>query len=256
MTKEEIYAYLKYNGVYDSGVKRRLKKLIKKYHPDLNNGDDTVMKLINEVKKELETNSVSVNIDRNNKVKKSNKSSVDIINITSIINKLNKELVLLNKKIEDGYHDEYKLFIEYNNALSLYNTLKLNERLIKSKIVRLKKFRGIDKFNILLLLISIGLVFKSVYFSIMSISIIYLELILVLARFFKIKRYKEELKNINKMDKEYKEFSNIIKERIDILNKDLFGVKKDARVNIEKIRYYESMMNDSSSDTVDRKKTR
>jgi len=256
MTKEEIYSYLKYNGVYDSGVKRRLKKLIKKYHPDLNNGDDTVMKLINEVKKELETNSVSVNIDRNNKVKKSNKSSVDIINITSIINKLNKELVLLNKKIEDGYHDEYKLFIEYNNALSLYNTLKLNERLIKSKIVRLKKFRGIDKFNILLLLISIGLVFKSVYFSIMSISIIYLELILVLVRFFKIKRYKEELKSINKMDKEYKEFSNNIKERIDILNKDLFGVKKDARVNIEKIRYYESMMNDSSSDTVDRKKTR
>ena len=256
MTKEEIYAYLKYNGVYDSGVKRRLKKLIKKYHPDLNNGDDTVMKLINEVKKELETNSVSVNIDRNNKVKKSNKSSVDIINITSIINKLNKELVLLNKKIEDGYHDEYKLFIEYNNALSLYNTLKLNERLIKSKIVRLKKFRGIDKFNILLLLISIGLVFKSVYFSIMSISIIYLELILVLVRFFKIKRYKEELKSINKMDREYKEFSNNIKERIDMLNKDLFGVKKDARVNIEKIRYYESMMNDSSSDTVDRKKTR
>ena len=256
MTKEEIYTYLKYNGVYDSGVKRRLKKLIKKYHPDLNTGDDTVMKIINEVKKELETNSVSVNIDRNNKVKKSNKSSVDIINITSIINKLNKELVLLNKKIEDGYHDEYKLFIEYNNALSLYNTLKLNERLIKSKIVRLKKFRGIDKFNILLLLISIGLVFKSVYFSIMSISIIYLELILVLVRFFKIKRYKEELKNINKMDKEYKEFSNNIKERIDILNKDLFGVKKDARVNIEKIRYYESMMNDSSSDTVDRKKTR
>ena len=256
MTKEEIYTYLKYNGVYDSGVKRRLKKLIKKYHPDLNNGDDTVMKLINEVKKELETNSVSVNIDSNNKVKKSNKSSVDIINITSIINKLNKELVLLNKKIEDGYHDEYKLFIEYNNALSLYNTLKLNERLIKSKIVRLKRFRGIDKFNILLLLISIGLVFKSVYFSIMSISIIYLELILVLVRFFKIKRYKEELKSINKMDKEYKEFSNNIKERIDMLNKDLFGVKKDARVNIEKIRYYESMMNDSSSDTVDRKKTR
>ena len=256
MTKEEIYSYLKYNGVYDSGVKRRLKKLIKKYHPDLNNGDDTVMKLINEVKKELETNSVSVNIDSNNKVKKSNKSSVDIINITSIINKLNKELVLLNKKIEDGYHDEYKLFIEYNNALSLYNTLKLNERLIKSKIVRLKRFRGIDKFNILLLLISIGLVFKSVYFSIMSISIIYLELILVLVRFFKIKRYKEELKNINKMDKEYKEFSNNIKERIDMLNKDLFGVKKDARVNIEKIRYYESVMNDSSSDTVDRKKTR
>ena len=57
------------------------------------------------------------------------------------------------------------------------------------------------------------------------------------------------------MDKEYKEFSNNIKAKIDILNKDLFGIKKDARVNKEKIRYYESMMNDSS-DTIDRKKTR
>ena len=257
MTKEEIYAYLKYNGTYDSGVKRRLKRLIKKYHPDLNKGDDTVMKLINEVKKELETNSVSINVDSNTSVvRNTNKSSVDTINITSIINKLNKELVSLNKKIEDGYHDEYKLFIEYNSAISLYNTLKLNERLIKSKIVRLKRFRGIDKLNIFILLVSIALIFKSMYFSIMSISIVYLEVILIFVRYFKIKKYKEELNSINKMDGEYKEFSNNIKEKIDILNKDLFGVKKDARVNIEKIRYYESMMNDSSSDIIDRKKTR
>ena len=257
MTKEEIYTYLKYNGVYDSGVKRRLKKLIKQYHPDRNKGDDTVMKLINEVKKELETNSVSINVNSNtSEVRNTNKSSVDIINITSIINKLNKELVSLNKKIEDGYHDEYKLFMEYNSAISLYNTLKLNEKLIKSKIVRLKRFRGVDKLNIFILLVSIVLIFKSVYFSIMSISIIYLELILILVRYFKMKKYKEELKSINKMDKEYKEFSNNIKDKIDILNKDLFGVKKDARVNIEKIRYYESMMNDSISDIVDKEKTR
>ena len=67
MTKEEIYKYLKYNGVYDSGVKRRLKKLIKKYHPDLNNGDDTVMKVINEVKKELENNTVSIKNENDTK---------------------------------------------------------------------------------------------------------------------------------------------------------------------------------------------
>ena len=90
----------------------------------------------------------------------------------------------------------------------------------------------------------------------MSISIIYLEVILVLIRYFKIKRYRQELDSINEMDKEYKEFSESIKDKIDILNKDLFGIKKDARVNKEKIRYYEFMMNESSSDTVDRKKTR
>ena len=65
MTKEEVYKYIKYNGIYDSGVKKRLKKLIKKYHPDLNNGDDAVMKVINEVKKELESNTVSIKNNEN-----------------------------------------------------------------------------------------------------------------------------------------------------------------------------------------------
>ena len=42
----------------------------------------------------------------------------------------------------------------------------------------------------------------------------------------------------NKISKEEKE--------IDILNKDLFGVKKDVRVNKEKVRYYEKLINDDS----------
>ena len=82
------------------------------------------------------------------------------------------------------------------------------------------------------------------YFSIMLVSIIYLEVILVLIRYFKIKKYKQDLRDINIMDKEYKDFSESIKKEIDILNKDLFGVKKDVRVNKEKVRYYEKMIND------------
>ena len=247
MTKEDIYKYLKYNGVYDSGVKRRLKKLIKKYHPDLNNGDDTVMKVINEVKKELENNTVSIKNENDIKPtdkKNSSKNSVDIINITTLIIKLNSEINSLNKKIEKGNHDEYKLFLEYNSSLNLYNTLKLNEKLINSKIIRLKRFRFIDKVNIFLMIISGLLTVYSIYFIIMLVSIIYLEVILFLIRYFKIKKYKQELRDINKMDKEYKSFSDNIKSKIDLLNKDLFGVKKDVRINKEKVRYYERMIND------------
>ena len=252
MTKEEIYKYIKYSGIYDSGVKRRLKKLIKKYHPDLNNGDDTVMKVINEVKKELESNSVSIKNNESNITDLNNnrKNSVDIINITTLISKLNSEINSLNKKIEKGNHDEYKLFLEYNSSLSLYNTLKLNERLIKSKIIRLKRLRFIDKLNILLIIIAGLLMIYSMYFIIMLVSIIYLEVILVLIRYFKIKRYKQELIDINKMDKEYKSFSDSIKSKIDLLNRDLFGVKKDVRVNKEKIRYYEKMINDDSDTNI------
>ncbi len=250
MTKKEIYTYLKYNGVYDSSVKKRLKKLIKKYHPDLNNGDDTVMKLINEVKKELESNTVSIKNNEDTAIKNNSKSSVDVINITTLITKLNSEINSLNKKIEKGNHDEYKLFIEYNSSLSLYNTLKLNEKLIKSKIIRLKRFRVIDKVNILLMIIAGLLMIYSMYFSIMLVSIIYLEVILVLIRYFKIKKYKQDLRDINIMDKEYKDFSESIKKEIDILNKDLFGVKKDVRVNKEKVRYYEKLINDDSDTNI------
>ena len=142
------------------------------------------------------------------------------------------------------------MFLEYNSSLSLYNTLKLNERLIKSKIIRLKRLRFIDKLNILLIIIAGLLMIYSMYFIIMLVSIIYLEVILVLIRYFKIKRYKHELIDINKMDKEYKSFSDSIKSKIDLLNRDLFGVKKDVRVNKEKIRYYEKMINDDSDTNI------
>lgn len=58
MTKQEIYVKLGYTGEYTKEVKRRLRELIKKYHPDLNHGDDKTMKLLNEVKGELENNRV------------------------------------------------------------------------------------------------------------------------------------------------------------------------------------------------------
>lgn len=256
MTKEEIYKYIKYNGVYDSGVKKRLKKLIKKYHPDVNNGDDTVMKLINIVKKELESGNVSVKDNQTADIKVRSKNSVDIISITSLINKLNKEINNLNKKIIEGYKDEYKLFMEYNSSMSLYNTLKLNEKLIKSKIIRLKSIRWIDKLNIFLIIVSFIIIFNNIYFSIMLISIFYLEIILIIIRYMKIKKYKGDLIEIEKMDKEYKEFNKSIKDEIDVLNKDLFNVKKDVRKRKENVRYYENKLSEDGSNIVDKNKVR
>lgn len=256
MTKEEIYKYLKYNGVYDSGVKKRLKQLIKKYHPDRNNGDDTVMKIINEVKKELESGNVSVKDASITKDKTINKNSVDVLSITGLIKKLNKEINSLNKKIIEGYKDEYKLFMEYNSSMNLYNTLKLNEKLIKAKVIRLKKVRWIDKLNIFLAIISLILMINNIYFSIMLISIIYLEIILILIRYMKIKKYNSDIIEIEKMDKEYKEFNKSIKDEIDILNKDLFNAKNDVRKRKENVRYYEKKLNEDDGNVVDKNKVR
>ena len=71
MKKDDIYRLIEYDGVYNAKVKKNLKNLIKKYHPD-HKGDEKVLKVIFEVKKELENNTVSINKD--------NKKNKDIFN--------------------------------------------------------------------------------------------------------------------------------------------------------------------------------
>ena len=48
MKKEEVYKLIEYNGKYDDKVKRNLKKLLKKYHPD-HYGKNDIIKVIYEV---------------------------------------------------------------------------------------------------------------------------------------------------------------------------------------------------------------
>ena len=59
MNKKEIYEYLNYNGKYTKEIEKKLKKLIKKYHPDKNKNDKSTILVLYEVKKELENNVVN-----------------------------------------------------------------------------------------------------------------------------------------------------------------------------------------------------
>lgn len=54
LTKKEIYVKLGYRGEYTREVKRRFRLLCKRYHPDLNHGDEETMKLLNQVMEEIE----------------------------------------------------------------------------------------------------------------------------------------------------------------------------------------------------------
>ena len=59
MTKEEIYEAINYNGNYNKEVKKKLRLLMKKFHPDLNKEDKETIKILVEVKNELINNKVS-----------------------------------------------------------------------------------------------------------------------------------------------------------------------------------------------------
>ena len=54
MTREEILEKIRYKGEYTEAVKKRLKKLIKQYHPDVNKNDKKTILLLYDIKKELE----------------------------------------------------------------------------------------------------------------------------------------------------------------------------------------------------------
>ena len=59
MTKEEIYETIGYNGKYNKEVKRKLRLLMKRFHPDRNKEDKDTIKVLVEVKNELANNRVS-----------------------------------------------------------------------------------------------------------------------------------------------------------------------------------------------------
>ena len=122
MNKDSIYKLIGYEGEYNKEVKAKLRKLLKKYHPDHNKGNSETFKLINEVKRELEKNP-------HLKVKNSKETNENIQeNITKEdLEYYQKKIVFLqeqNKKIENKIE-------ENNNNLKeiLQKFNSLNEKL-------------------------------------------------------------------------------------------------------------------------------
>ncbi len=97
MNKDSIYQIIGYQGEYNNNVKKALKKLLKDNHPD-NHGDIKLFKLINEVKRELETNKVSYKYNDENA--KNIINDIDYDFCKEMILKLEKELTIINEKMQ------------------------------------------------------------------------------------------------------------------------------------------------------------
>ena len=55
MNRKEIIELINYKGEYTKEVKKKLRELLKKYHPDHYKKEDNTFKLISEIKKELDS---------------------------------------------------------------------------------------------------------------------------------------------------------------------------------------------------------
>ena len=123
MKKEEVYKLINYNGFYNDEVKKKLKNLIKKYHPDKNKGDSKIIKVIYEVKKELETNKVSYNPIKKENVKEKT-SFISKEECQSNLIRLNKEEEQNRNKLNQLYSKLSKSFKEYEKQYKEYCELK------------------------------------------------------------------------------------------------------------------------------------
>ena len=77
MTRNEILSEINYQGVYNKEVKRKLNKLLKKYHPDNNKEDKETILILYEIKKELEKGSIEYKkVDIPSNLKKEDKTHI------------------------------------------------------------------------------------------------------------------------------------------------------------------------------------
>lgn len=262
MTEKEIIEYIGFSGTYTKNVKKKLNKLIKKYHPDRNKNDKTTILILYSVKERLENNTLTYTKNNDNSIynsyqtnninKKEKIYDTKTINfINRIINILIRKKDFFNKELNKIYNKEYyynkKLY--KNSELDGYNDIEIEN--ILEILNSLKKVNYIDILYIIFIFIFIGLSFYNIIFSIFLLFIIYFEYsfikeryneynkFLILLRKKKIKKEKYSIKNKN--------YEKILNE----LNRYEINLKNERRMVSNDIAFYNhelSLSNNYSKD--------
>ena len=241
MNKDSIYQLIGYQGEYNNNVKKAIRKLLKDNHPD-NHGDANIFKIINEVKKELDTNKVSYNYKNN---KKNNLNDIDYNFCIEMIEKIKKELIIIN----EDFTKEKK---EINNLDMVYNTLYedniknaniiLNIENKKQELNRIKK-ACITLLLLIIIAVSIMFITKNNYILII-LSLLTFMLICEIIKFFKMviiltKHDELELKKYLNLINDIKKNQSLKKEHGDKLLKIL-----EEKGKLENnLRFYNNLLN-------------
>ena len=149
MNKDSIYQLIGYQGEYNNNIKKEIKKLLKENHPD-HNGDANLFKLINEVKKELDTNKVTYKFNQNNK--NNNINDIDYNFCYEMINRLEKDIKNINNEINNEQIFINTLKHRYNN---LYQDSLNNENILLYIDENKRKLKKIKKYSLILLVVLI-----------------------------------------------------------------------------------------------------
>lgn len=171
MNRNEILKKINYNGEYTKETKKKLRELLKKYHPDHYKKESDTFKLISSIKKELDSGkkiSITVSDDSNIKNDNDYKISEEIIDLSrkrdNLINKKDKIKKELSK-LQDDYRTQYDKDVHYRNE-TFDST---------NEIIELQSKR--QKYNVLLVIaviISVIFIFTKWYYPLIITLILFI----------------------------------------------------------------------------------
>lgn len=204
MTRSEILEYLNYQGVYTKDIKKKLNKLIKKYHPDKNKNDNKTILILYDIKKKLENGTLEyTETSKDNEFNTEDKQEedtyyVDINFVERLLKILTKEKNFIEKRLEKLYRRAYF----YNNKIykSDYE-IGFIEIEISNLISRQRRLKSIDFIDItsiscILILLGITIYLKKIYVFIICFLFICNEVIYIRTRY---RIYKENIVSISKL---------------------------------------------------------
>lgn len=245
MSREEIYEYLNYQGVYDDKIRRKLNKLIKKYHPDKNKNDKTTILVLYDVKKELESGkTINLKPEKKNQTKKQEKEEDEFSKYEPFIKRMIEILQRRKKKIDSELSKLYKrenLFskrkLEFVNQL---NAVNLNFDNLQKELLLVNKLSSLD-IVILLIIVIIFILFIYNQNIFLLLLLLFLLLLLILKAIFKVKVKKnleEKLLSLNQekemITSKKNEYEKIVKD----LNKKCVELKFRQRALSNDIQFY------------------
>ena len=209
MNKESIYRIIGYKGEYNNNVKKAIRKLLKENHPD-NNGDRKIFELINEVKKELEENKVSINYKKN----QSNipvGDDIDYLYCSKMIDKITKEKEAYQKAYDKKKKELADVIDNYNSIY--YNGIDLETNLLSSS-QHIEKLEMTKILSIVLLILAtisftISVLTKNIIFLCLFVALTFICVIIIHRGFFTIQKLAETNR---KKVKKYVRINNEIRE--------------------------------------------
>ncbi len=151
MTKEEIYEAIGYNGKYSKEVKRKLRLLMKRFHPDRNKEDQDTIKVLVEVKNELVNNRVSYKPNGRRKEQDKEKVKEETIekdrdlfaNVS--LEDLIKKVDFLDSKIKKVEEDLIPLYKQLSKEEKYYEWLQNEYKNQKENLQQVKHSKEILK---------------------------------------------------------------------------------------------------------------